>query len=335
MRPFRTYGVAPLVFFAAIALGDALVRTWFPSQVRLSDNFSSTFVETEIDRLKGRAGTTVFLGDSVLWGYRLRPDETVPALLSSDGMREINLAYEGGSPVNTYAVLKVLLANGVRPQRVVFNVNLKAFNAADSAYSRVHPSIWPLAEPLMPSADTALISPPPSFEGLDARLDRAVARVWKLYAMRSDLREMLFGDVDAAHALHDLLEIASGEKARSDAEHVPTAERFEGTYDLAPLDETNVSVHFLERVADTLRDARVPAVAILTPTNHALLHEYVDTPEYRKNLAYVRHVLADRGVRVVDLDAAFGARDFLDNDHLTAAASRTFAHTLASALGAR
>jgi hypothetical protein len=329
VNALRTVVIAALVFAAALALTDLLVRAALPSQARLSDNFSSAFVQTEIDRLRSEPPATIFLGDSVLWGYRLRAAQSAPALLAARGFRDVNLAYEGGSPVNTYAVLEVLLANGVRPERVVFNVNQKVFNAADSAYAKVHPSIWPLAQSHFSAADAALLAAQPAADTPDARLDRAIARVWKLYAMRTDVREMLFGDVDAAHALHDLLEIASGAKARSDAAHVPTADTFEGTYDLAPLDESNVSVHFLERTAEALRAAHVPAIAILTPTNHTLLHDYIDVPQYRNNLAYVRRLLERRGVRVVDLDAAFGPHDFFDNDHLTAVANRAFARALA------
>ncbi len=335
MARIRWALVALLVFVGALVAVDALVPTALLSQLRLSDNFSSALVRTEIGRLRDQPGTTVFLGDSVLWGYRLRPNETVPAILASEGVRDVNLAYEGGSPINSYAMLRVLLAAGVRPGRIVFNVNQKVFNPEDSAYARIHPSIWPLAEPLFSRNDLALVSPPPGTDTLEERLDRAVSQVWKLYAMRTDLRELLFGDVDAAHALHDFQDQLSGAKARADAAHVPSADAFEGTYDLSPLDERNVSVHFIERLGELLRVERIPAVAILTPTNHTLLHEYIDAPQYRSNLAYVRRILTGNGVRVVDLDSAFGPHDFFDNDHLTAAANHRFAQTLAEDLAAR
>ena len=83
--------------------------------------------------------------------------------------------------------------------------------------------------------------------------------------MRTDVREALFGDVDLAHAVSNLVQHLTGASARADLAHRPTADRFEGTYDLGPLDESNVSVHFLERAADLLRAERIPAIAILTP----------------------------------------------------------------------
>jgi lysophospholipase L1-like esterase len=333
MTQLRILCATALVFFILTAATDLSVRARFPSLPRLDSDFSPAFLQLEIDRLRGSPPDTVFLGDSVLWGYRLRPDQAAPAILGTRGLRETNLSYEGGSPVNTYAVLKVLLADGVRPKRVVFNVNQKVFNALDSAYATVQPSVAQLALPQFGAADAALLGPARSPDTFESRLDRAVSTVWLLYALRTDLREIIFGDVDAAHALEARIALADGTQQRTDAAHKPTVAAFEGTYDLSPLDDTNVSVHFLREIVEALRAAHIPAVAILTPTNHALLHTYIDTPQYGKNLAYVRRMLGAGGVRVVDLDGAFRAADFIDNDHLTAAGNERFASLLASALG--
>jgi hypothetical protein len=333
VKPLRILCATALVFLILVAATDVGVRAAFPSLPRLDGDFSPALLGLEIDRLRDGSPVTVFLGDSELWGYRLRPEQAAPAILGARGLRETNLSYEGGSPVNTYAVLEVLLASGVRPKRVVFNVNQKVFNALDSAYATVQPSVAELALPRFSPADAALVAPARAPATFEARLDRGVRAIWRLYALRNDLRELLFGDVDAAHALAARLVAADGTQRRTDAAHVPTAAVFEGTYDLAPLDDTNVSVHFLRRIVAALRAARVPALAILTPTNHTLLHDYIDTPQYGKNLAYVRRLLAAGGVRVVDLDGAFGAADFIDNDHLTAAGNERFASLLAPQLG--
>jgi hypothetical protein len=162
---------------------------------------------------------------------------------------------------------------------------------------------------------------------LDARIDRALGRVWLLYGMRSDIREVLFDQPDAASAVQDAVETISGTKARRAAAHRPTAEKFLGTYDLTPLSATNVEVIFLRKTIALLHAWRVPAIAILTPTNHALLHDYIDVPDYDAQLAYIRR-LCGTGVRIVDLDRAFSADEFLDNDHLTAAGNRRFAAML-------
>jgi lysophospholipase L1-like esterase len=159
-------------------------------------------------------------------------------------------------------------------------------------------------------------------------LDGWIGSIWHLYALRSDLREALFGEIDAAHALDGAVQRASGAEARAAAAHRPTPDRFEGTYDLSPLDGKNVSVHFLRETIALLAEEHIPALAILTPTNHTLLHEYIDVPEYRKNLAYVRALLAAGDARVLDLDARFPAAEFIDNDHLTARGNRRLAAAL-------
>jgi hypothetical protein len=331
----RPLAFALAVFVSLVAIADVVFAATFPSAPRLSENFSSAFVRLELARLRTQPPETFVLGDSVLWGYDVSAQEAVPALLERRGMRVANFAYQGGSPVNTYATLRAILASGVRPASVVFNVNQKTFNAADSAYSVVHPSIWELARPHFSSVDARLVTTPGDPQTFDARLDRAIARYWHFYAMRSDVRESLFGDVDAGHALDALLEGVTGAGARRRAAHRPTPSDFEGTYDLTPLDDSNVSVHFLKRTVALLAAERIPAVAILTPTNHTLLHAYVDVPEYAANLAYVRRLLVRGGVRVLDADRAFGPADFFDNDHLTAAASARLATRVARELARR
>jgi hypothetical protein len=111
-----------------------------------------------------------------------------------------------------------------------------------------------------------------------------------------------------------------------------TPDLFEGTYDLAPLTPKNVGVTFLAKTADLLRSAHIPAVAFLTPTNHALLHDYIDNRQYRANETYLTRLLRNRGVQVVDLDRAVPTADFLDNAHLTVAGQRRLATLLAGAL---
>jgi hypothetical protein len=132
--------------------------------------------------------------------------------------------------------------------------------------------------------------------------------------MRADIRETLYGDVQPS-PIPNL-----------------TGDMFEGTYNLVPLDESNVGVHFLERAADLLQRRHVELVAFLTPTNHALLHDYIDNRQYRANEAYLARLLERRGARVLDLDHAFPTGEFFDNAHLTAAGQRRLASLLAQAL---
>jgi hypothetical protein len=133
--------------------------------------------------------------------------------------------------------------------------------------------------------------------------------------MRSDVRETLYGDADSVVVPH------------------PTADIFEGTYDLTPLSESNVGVRYLERALDTLLAAGIPVLAFMTPTNHAMLHAYIDAPQYRANVEYLAGVARSRGARVVDWDRAMPGRFFFDNAHLRASGQRRLAALLATTLG--
>jgi hypothetical protein len=326
VRFVRLLALTLATFVFALACVDVVVRVSFPALPRLEDNFSSAYLSRIIQRGEP-ADRTVFLGDSFLWGYRLPAADAAPTLLASRGYRISNLSFEGGSMANTYAVLRLLEVENVKPRTVVFNVNIKEFNGADSAYRTLYPGLEALAwNDLAPDERALLVST--QKQTLDAVIDRSLSKFWALYGMRADLRELLFGHVDAVTALQDTIEGASGKNARTEAAHVPTADRFEGTYDLSPLTQDNIEVVFLRKTVALLHAWGVPAIAILTPTNHTLLHDYIDVPEYQDQLAYLTHILRP-SVRVLDYDRTFPARQFLDNDHLTAAGNRRFAQMLA------
>jgi hypothetical protein len=329
VRFVRLLALTLATFILALVGVDAVVRAAFPPLVRLQNNFSAAYLARVIQRGEP-AGRTLFLGDSVLWGYRLPAADAAPTLLAQRGYRISNLSFEGGSIANTYVFLRLLYAENVKPQAVVFNVNIKEFNSADSAYRTLNPGLETLAWGDLAPDERALLLPTRK-QTLDAGIDRALSKVWALYGMRSDLRELLFGHVDAVSALQDAIDDASGKNARTAAAHVPTADRFLGTYDLSPLTPDNVEVVFLRKTVALLQRWGVPAIAILTPTNHTLLHEYIDAPEYQAQLAYVTTILRPN-VHVLDYDGAFPSGQFLDNDHLTAAGNRRLAQMLAPSL---
>ena len=303
--------VALAVSAATFGAENLAVGAAFRELPRLTTDFSPVFFSREVDALAAHRRATVFLGDSVLWGYRLRADEAAVTALARRGCDCYNLSFKGGSPANYFAVLRLMHERRARARTVVLEVNQKAFNVADPSYQTLHPAIAALAGPLMDAQDRAL---------LDLRAptqtwyDRTLTERWLVFAMRSDIRETLFGEADA------------GPQQR------PTEADFEGSYNLHPLDEKNVAVHFLEKTADVLRADGVRGIAFMTPTNHRLLHRYIDNAAYRANGAYLRALLERRGVRVLDLDTAFGADDFFDNDHLKADAQRRLAAILGAAL---
>ena len=326
MRFVSVAGRCAVAFIATLVLADALVRIFFPALERLDPNFSSAYLQRTIARIGG-AHPVVVLGDSVLWGYRLRARESAASIIAAGGVPTVNLSFEGGSMPNTYAVLRLMERAGARPKAVLFNVNLKEFNPADSAYDTLYPGVESTAWSVLSPEEQKLLRRTRT-DSFEARADAWLSRVWALYALRSDLRGAVFGEADAVTALKRTVNRMSGEASRAEALHAPTPERFVGTYDLSELTDANVEVRYLHATVALLQRERIRGIAILTPVNHRLLHDYVDVPEYERQRRYVRTILERGGVRVVDYDRAFAAADFLDNDHLTARGNRKLASML-------
>lgn len=326
MRFVALLARAGLTFLLTLALIDVAVRAFFPPLPRLATNFSAAYLDRTIARITPR--DDVVLGDSVLWGYRLPASASAVALLAKRGVPLVNLSFEGGSMANTYALLKLMELRRIRPHAVVFNVNVKEFNAADSAYRTLYPGVERAVWDALSPAQRGRLKPTQTAASFDGRADARLSGIWALYGMRSDVRELLFGQADAVTAVKAVVNELSGESARADAAHAPTPDRFLGTYDLAPLVDSNVEVAFLHDTVAQLDAMHLPALAILTPANHTLLHDYIDVPEYDAQLRYIGDILRRGGVRVANYDRAFPSSDFIDNDHLTAAGNAKLAQML-------
>jgi hypothetical protein len=307
----RHAAVALVVAIAIVAAENLLVAYCFPQLARLTTDFSSAYLRRELRDLAAGPPPAIFFGDSVLWGYRLDADQTAVAILAARGRTCANLAFKSGNPPNDYALARLLVASSVRPSVVVIEVNQAVLNPADREYQTLHPGIAAPAQPFLTAADRARLTEPPP----PAQADDVLASISPLYAMRSDVRETLFGDAPQA-PIGRL-----------------TPDMFEGTYNLVPLTETNVGVFYLERAVEFLHRARIRTLAFLTPTNHALLHDYIDNPQYRANSTYLGRALQRRGAEVLDLDQAFPAAEFIDNAHLTAEGQRRLAALLGAAIG--
>lgn len=317
---------AAATLLAALTAFDLAFLEFFPTFPRLAADFSAAYLARQA-RALGHEHPVVALGDSALWGYRVSVEEAAITRLRRADRRWVNLSYEGGSAPNTFALLRILDHAGVAPRAVVFNVNLKEFNPVDSAYDKLYPGVERLAWPLLSAEERAKLKRVTP-QTVDARFNEAVESVWPFYAMRSDVRAAIFADQDAAHAVASVFEAWGGTTARKAAAHRPTPDKFEGTYDLSPLGEDNIGVFFLRRVAGALQSSRIPGYAILTPTNHKLLHDYIDGPEYRAQLLFVTRLLRSYGITVLDYDSAFAPAEFLDNDHLTVEGNRHLAQLL-------
>jgi hypothetical protein len=302
--------VALCVTAALVVLENVTLATFFPHLPRFTTDFSAAYLSREIDAVGSGPPAAVFLGDSVLWGYRLPADEIAVSLLQARGCTCPNFSFKSGSPANDYALARLFVARKIHPRTIVIEVNQAVLNQADTEYQTLHPAIADLAGPLLTPQERALLTIPAT----PGRLERIASSLSMLYAMRSDIRETVFGDV-----------------APPPAQRL-TPDLFEGTYDLAPLNAKNVGVTFLAKTADLLRAAGIPAVAFLTPTNHALLHDFIDNRQYDDNERFMNHLLASRGVRVVDFDRAIPKDEFLDNAHLTATGQRRLASLLAGAI---
>ncbi len=295
--------LAVVMTAAAVLLAENLVvLSFFPSLSRVNADFSSAYLRRELQGMAASSPRAIFLGDSVLWGFRLKPEQAAVSLLAARGCRCINLSFKGSSPPNYYALTKLLLRYGAKPRLVVLEIDQRVLNPMNGAYRTLHPAVAELVMPMMPLADRKALRLLPIGDNPARKIEQIAAVLLPLYAMRADIRETLDPPPEPAIVAH------------------PNADMFVGEYDLSPLSDANVGVRYLEKTVDALRAARVPTLAFMTPTNHTLLHEYIDGPDYRNNLLFLKRLLERRGVRVMNFDEAFSAPDFYDYAHLRASA---------------
>lgn len=315
--------VAFPVTILLFVLTDLALAIWVPNPARLPETFSPAYLQRYADSLRSDRNLVVVLGDSVLWGYKIPQQDSLPALLARQlpHDRIVNLSYEGGSTTNSEMVLRYLLSCGVRPRLVIFNVNSKEMNPGDSAYRRLQPALELASHSILEPVDRADLTLLPPKQ-INDRIGDFVERWWRLYRYRVDIRAHIFGTDDMATYLTALANRVTGYTARREAEHRPTADRFFATYDMTPLDDSNVAFRRMKRMAKELHDNRIASLAFLSPTNHPLLHEYIDVPEYQDNLRTVSRTLLAGGVPVVNLDRAIPGSEFIDNDHMTPEGNR-------------
>ena len=323
--------IAYIVAILLLVLLDIGVRFWRPNPARMPQQFSAAYLDRITGQLPSKRHLVLVLGDSVLWGYGVDAKDAAMSVLRQDyGESDlINLSFQGGSPENTYVLLRSLLEEGVRPQLVLFNVNLKEFNPADPSYRKLFPAVEDENRAQLDREDQRLLAINPENRAVSALLDQYVGRYWQLYHFRSDIKQAMFGEDDMARWLAARVEALTGTNARRTAAHRPTPNRFIGTYDLTPLGPGNVAFQYFEKTGRLLKTNHVRAIAFFTPTNHKLLHEFIDTPEYDDNVTALQRLASRYGIATLNLDRAVPSREFIDNDHLTVQGNRRLAQLLA------
>ncbi|MBV9149852.1 MAG: hypothetical protein JO024_08300 [Candidatus Eremiobacteraeota bacterium] len=323
--------IAYIVAILMLILLDVGLRFWAPHPTRMPVQFSAAYLDRITTQLSAKRNLILALGDSVLWGYGVDAKDAAMSVLRSDyGAGDlVNLSFQGGSPENTYILLRSLLDRGIRPRLVVFNVNLKEFNPADPSYRRLFPAVEEENRAQFDPDDRRLLQMNAQSRALGALLDQYVGRYWQLYHFRSDIKQAIFGEDDMARWLTARVEDLTGTNARRAAAHKPTPDRFIGTYDLTPLASGNVAFQYFEKTMRLLNSRHIRAIAFFTPTNHRLLHEFIDTPEYDDNVAAIRRVASRYGIVTLNLDRAVPPAEFIDNDHLTVEGNRRLAQLLA------
>jgi len=312
-----------------LAILDVGLAFWRPFPPRLPEQFSSAYLRLYVSDAPSRKPVVTFLGDSVLWGYKIGESDTAVADLQRRfaNAEMLNLSYEGGSAPNSAVMLRYVLRSGLRVSGVVVQVNVKEFNLADSSYRTLHPALEQAADEVLTTDDRRTLQMHAAAD-FNAKLGRFVEKIWRFYRLRTDLREKLFGTDDMAGFLAGHVHGLTGTKHAQELAHVPTPDKFLGTYDLAPIDPDNISMRYYRSLLQALCSAHIPALVFLTPTNHKLLHDYIDVPAYEANLHRLVAIPHCAGVTIVNFDRAISPKMFLDNDHLNADGQRVLASRL-------
>jgi lysophospholipase L1-like esterase len=309
-----------------LVLTDLALSAWQRWPERLPEHFSSSYLQRYAAQ-SALGSSLVVLGDSELWGYGVAPADSPVAQLARGlaGTRVTNLAYEAQTPINADFVLRYLLARGVRPRAVLVELNPASFNQTATAYDTLNATLAELTLPGLAEPfdrgklnDTLLRPASPA-----DRLDRFVAEHWLLYASRVDVHQALFGDADLASALHRRVEPLLQPPLH------PRVAPYAATYDLTPLDTSNVSYAYAEHLFGMLAARHIPAIVVLPPVNHEVLHAYIDNAAYADNLRRVTRLATSYHLTVVNFDGLLDRRYFLDNTHVNRAGAERFAHALA------
>jgi len=327
--PFKgSVALSLAITLSLLVLTDFILGKTQSFPPRLPEHFSSSYLDRFVRQVHDKK-TLLVLGDSVLWGYGVKAQDSAVAILRRryPGIRIVNAAYEAGTPINIDFLVRYMLQKKIRPQAVLFDLNPIAFSQLAKSYNTLNPALEHLAVPalLEPFDATRLKTTGAAGDSsLSGRLDSFVERHWLLYAQRVDIHQAIFGDADAASALSRRLILSPA--PQEDAAGPPA-------YDLTPLGPQNVSFAYTRHLLRLLSKNHVAVTAFLTPTDHQLLREYVDVGPYDENLQRLEQLVRAEHVTILNLDRQIPSNEFIDYMHLTKSGNAKLARLLMPEVG--
>jgi len=247
------------------------------------------------------------VGDSIVWGGFAEPWDTLSAHLD-------DLYEKQGRPVSAYNLgmngahandLMPLVADLVEERAadvVLLNFDMRFY--ADGSVVRRYPELYEKAASTLASAPADLLATgasEPATQTLEQRIDAAVSRVWRLYAMRDYLAAALFGDRPASALNHRMNRLRAdlfgpplyGKKPPS---RLPLKDIREA-FAVPELTEDNTQIRYLTSTLDLAREAGVAVVVFAGPADSKLLDslDLWDRAAYEANLARVRRIVESHG----------------------------------------
>ncbi len=354
-RPIRVALLVVLAFVATdIALRADLARQFASGTFRLPRD-TNLFLREYIAYLGEHPARRVYvIGDSVIQGVRLAPDETVPARVGARLPAPWSAANLGltASKIPDFFYMTALL-RAQSGDVAVYNINPKNFSAYDLARPLRFYDLYDATLDSVAGFDAAdALAIPPDRRGPRASGDaasRAANDAWFFFRNRDWISAELLGThprklIDSYHRVFvysgvrgsiDRLLRRAGRTDWREKRWDPWAiDVLKKYYDVPPLDGANAVFRFIAPCARIARERGMTPVFFMTPMNRAFADEHalVDWARYAENLSRIRNAIEGEGGVFVDTTDAVAPDGFADNDHLNAAGSDALAGVLAGAI---
>lgn len=327
------------------------VSTRFPSwSQRLPPErvqWDALAAEEALSRLAGYPGRKIlFLGDSVMVGEDLPFPETVPGQLETklraqftdESFTVSDLAMAASRLGDTYAML--VKASATHPDIVVVEINYQMFSRAQADEQ---PFRYPYLRTAVDRTSTyqqmaARLKLPQSDSRGDA-LIHFTQEIWALYRYRELVDGLIFQGtpVDRLHGARPSPIAATREPQPGQARqllpwhlrHVDVQQTVGAAYDNDPLDSfPNPALFFARELVRFLNAHEIRALVFLTPLNHVMLRQYIDTAAFDVNVRRIDALFSGQGFIYRNYQDLLSGDLFTDDDHLTSAGSARLAEVL-------